>query len=321
MLSALWMAAATAGPTGHYHPDEIAMASERFLSASERLQQPFQAQSRAAQSGASALRQLEAALDLLGERAPASEVERYDALKHDYNRQFAVLQQFADEVVSDFDDAFTAGMERAIVEWGGEAIECRSEIASGPRVPGMSVRTQPNPDCAGEALSAQLATVLDGDTSLGAQVDAILSRTWPEVTLPSEPQAPIGAGDRWVSVLDLMTAGARDALLQIDNVDDQARVSLEARIEQGASTEELKTLTAEADRISAQTTESRQALAAPVLAVAEVLLQKWASKGDPTTAWCANPSAFGGCSGTDASRELVGRLIDDKKLAKVFPDR
>jgi hypothetical protein len=241
-----------------------------------------------------------------------------DALQHEFQRQHAVLQQFADELITDYDTVFMAAVERAVVA-RGEVEQCVSAIKKGPDLPGVPSRATPNPDCKGENLNASLASTVDTDAVLQAALTEILARPWPTLGLEREPQEPVGGTDRWLSVRDLFVAGARDALHEIEIRDDEARGRIEAAIESGASTEELKKLGPEADRIEAETAAARAALAAPVIAAVEKLMAKrWAS--EPATGWCANPVLLGGCAGQDQSRDLVGRLIDEKKVKKAFGD-
>jgi hypothetical protein len=181
----------------------------------------------------------------------------------------------------------------------------------------MPTHRTPNPDCQGEDLNAALAAAVDADAALEATITEILGRPWPEIGLDAAPQAPVGGDARWIEVRDLMMAGARSALQRIDQRDDDARGKIEAAIEQGGSVEELRRLTPEADRIEAETAAARAALAAPILAVAEArMAKKWG--GEPATGWCANPGPLGGCTGEDASRALVSRLLEDSKVARAL---
>ena len=315
----MWQAlvsAAVAAPVGYWHPADLAPRSKLFVTASETLQTTYGDRERAITSLSAALRQYRTALDLLGDRAPAAEQERLEGLERDYQRQYAVVQAFADDLIGGFDGAFQAAVDKAVAAAGG-AVECEAMIASGARIPGMPARTAPNPACQGDDLNAALAAAVDADPALKTAIDEVLARPWPPMALPPEPQAPVGGGERWLSVHDLMMAGARDALQAIELRDDEARDAIEAKLEQGATTEELKALEPEAQRIEAETAKARADLAAPVLAAAGAAMAKW--KGESATGWCANPAALGGCSGADASRDLVGRLVDDKKVAKTWP--
>lgn len=311
-----WLAAAHAAPVGYWHPDDLGPLSNRFVDTSEKLRGPFEARSASAEQLAAALREYQEALDLLGSRAPAAERERLEGLQHEFQRQHAVLQQFADELIADYDTVFMSAVERAVVA-RGEVVQCAAELRQGPSLPGVPSRTVPNPECTGENLNASLASTVDADPALEAGLADILSRPWPTLALESAQQAPIGGGERWLSVRDLMVAGVRDRLRAIDLHDDEARDRIDAAIESGASTEALKALGPEADRIDAETAAARAALAAPILAAAEKrMAKKWAA--EPATGWCANPVPLGACTGTDASRELVGRLVDDKKVKQAF---
>jgi hypothetical protein len=310
---------AWAAPAGHWHPDDLAPLSKRFVSSAERLQASMEAPQSSADRMAAALREYQEALDLLGASAPAADRERLAALERQYRAEYAALQRFADQVITDYDEAFTASVERAVAGFG-EVHQCPSRIAGpggGPRIPGAPPASQPNPECLGEDLNAALAARVDEDAALTAAVDEIVARAWPAVTVAAEPRPPVGGGERWLSVRDLMVAGARARLRAIDDQDDELRAPVEAKLEDGATAAQVAAMAPEVERIEQQTAAARAALAAPVIAAADVAFAKW--KGEPATGWCANPAALGGCTGTNASRELVGRLVDDKKVAKSFP--
>lgn len=311
------VAIALGAPVGYWHPDDLAPLSKTFAGSSDQLSSAFEARQRAVEQLSAALRQYRVGLDLLGDRAPQAERDRLDTLEREYQRQHATLQAFADALIGDYDTAFQAAVDRALAKLG-EATECEAEVLEGRPIPGIPPKTKPNPACSGRNLNPEVALAVDADATLRAAVDAILGRPWPEAALPREAQAPVGGGERWLSVHDLFMAGAADALRAIDQRDDDARTGIEARIEEGASPEELAKLLPEADRIAAETATARAALAAPVIAAAEAAMTKW--KGEPAAGWCANPGVLGGCTGADQSRDLVGRLVDDKKVAKSWRD-
>jgi hypothetical protein len=319
-----WMVAVAAigAPGGFWHPDDLASLSERYRTSAEQLQGPFEAQSSRAEQLAAALRQYREGLDLLGSRAPAPERERLEQLEKVFQRQHATLQVFADRLVADYDGAFMDAVGRAVAARGGEVVECEATLAQGGGpggrvLPGVPSRRVPNPDCAGEDLNAALAAAVDADGALEAQVAEILGRDWPEVGVEPAAQAPVGGGERWIEVRDLMMAGAREPLQAIDRRDDEARGRIEAAIEQGATVDQLREMAPEAERIESETAAARAALAGPVLAVAEArIAKKWSS--EPGVGWCANPGPLGGCIGQNATRELVSRLLDDKKVAKAL---
>ncbi|MCB9684494.1 MAG: hypothetical protein H6738_05200 [Alphaproteobacteria bacterium] len=322
VVAAAWAGgAARPGPVGFWHPDDLAPVSKRFVSSSERLQEPFGVREGEADRVAAALRQYREALDLLGSQAPAAERERLEKLQTAFQREHAVLQAFADRVIEDYDTAFVAAVQRAVEGVDGEVMECEARVmpaSTGPRIPGMKPQSEPNPDCVGEDLNAKLAAVVDADPELAAAIEEILGRKWPVLTVAAEPQAPIGSGERWLRVRDLMVAGAQGPLRAIDRADDEARLRFEAAIEDGATPEQLAALEPEAQKVTDETAAARAALAAPVLEAAAKAMSKW--KGEAPAAWCANPEVLGGCTGTDASRELVGRLVDDKRVQKAFPE-
>ena len=276
----------------------------------------FEDRQRDAKVLATALRSYELSLDLVGERAPVAERERLTAAWKEYNREFAVLDAFATTMMEDFDAEFRAALERSLKNHPG-AMECVAEVATGPKMMGIKQRTQPNPDCKGNDLNVQIAHELDVDPILTKAVAEIVALRWPEVALDSAPQAPIGAGERAVNVAALVREVTPRALAAIDSADRDARDAFAARIEQGASKDELVALVDSSHALSAKTAEARAAAGRPVLAAADKALAKWAKKGAPATAWCANPVDLGGCTLPDATKDLVPALLQDKRVAKL----
>jgi hypothetical protein len=310
-----------AEPAGYWWPDDLAAISKLYGTSSEQLQGPFAEREQELGRTAAAIREYRVALELLGDRAPAAERERLEALEALHAHNHAALSAFADQLVSDYDAAFTAAVERAAASRGA-VVQCQGQIpapSSGPRIPGAPRKTFANPDCAGADLNAALAAAVDGDAAAVAAIGAILARSWPTPEpLPVAAQPAVGGGERWVRVVDLMRAGARGALARIDHADDEARDAIEAAMETATTEAELQALVPKVQAIEAQTASARAGLAAPVLAVAAARMAKW--KGEALPGWCANPAALGGCTGADASNDLVARLLADKKVAAAFPE-
>jgi hypothetical protein len=314
-LALLPLTALAAG--GFYHPADVAAASKLYAKAADQAGGAFEDHQRGAESLSRALLDYELALDLLGDRAPAAERQRLDALTKEFNRERAVLEAFANTMMEDFDAEFSAAMERALAKHAG-AKECERTIADGPAVPGIGGRSKPNPACTGEDLNEKIAAAMDADAKLQKSIGEILSLKWPEVALDAAPQAPIGGDARWISVDAFFRGAAKDALKKIDREDAEAREKFEAAIEEGADKDKLAGLVAEADKVTAETAKKRAALGAPVLSAADATLGKWAKK-EGATGWCAQPALLGGCTGTDATKELSERLKADKKVAGALP--
>lgn len=317
MIAHLLLASALAAP-GTYHPAEIAAQSQLYATASDGAGRMFEERARGAEGLARALEDYELALDLLGDRAPEASRQRLDALTQEYNREFAVLNAFANTMVEDFDGEFVAAMERAIAKHPG-AVECEREIAEGKGLPGMPAKKKPNPDCQGADLNAQIAKAMDDDPKLKAAVGEILALTWPELALEAVPEAPIGGAGRAVDVGTLFRQAAPTSLDRIEREDEDARLPFQAAIEEGASTDDLEKLVAQARAVTTATAAKRAAMAGPVLGAAEATAAKWAKKGEPALGWCANPASLGGCIAPDATAELVPRLVADKKVAAALP--
>jgi hypothetical protein len=316
-----WLAgtalAASAG--GFYHPDDVAQASKQFASASERLSAPVDALQSQMDGYAAALRAYREGLDLMGARAPAPERDRLDALEVSYNRQHQAAQVFVDHLVTGFDEAFVSAKDRAVHGLGVPAVECERQIADGAQVPGMRPHLKANPACTGEDLNAKIAAAMDADPALTQALDDLLSAKFPQVALESDPQAVVGDGARWVSIEAVARAGARAALARIDAEDDTARSEIDALIEGGGTAADLTAKQADAEKITAETAAKRAALGAPLMAAGDKALAKWA-KSDGATGWCAQPAALGGCAGTDATSEVVPKLLADPKVGKVLAE-
>ncbi len=305
---------AVAGPTGYYHPFDLGQTSVLFREASNGAMGGMEEQSRNSVLMSRSLQNYQQSLDLLGDRAPAAERERLDKIEAAFNRDFAVLQAFADTVIEDVDTEFKAAVERAIATLEATAVECEREIQDGPQVPGMRARMKPNPECKGEDLNEKLAEVLDADPALKAAVGEITAMQWPKITVPADAVDPIG-GPRHIHTREFFMAGARDAMIAIDRADDEARLVFEAAIEEG---EDLSAYVGAAKKVTAETAAKRAALAAPVMEAADGVLAKWVGKGEKPTGWCANPEALGGCNGKDATKELTERLLGEKKVEKAL---
>ncbi len=317
MISTL-LIASTVAFGGYYHPSDVALQSTAFGQASEVTAEKASTLQTRARATAAALRHFEEGLDLLGDREPVGQRDRLDALEKQYNRDFAVAQQFADEIVGAFDEAFQKSLKRALEAHpeGASAERCVAEIPDGPKLPGMRQRTKPNPDCTGEALNGALAAAMDRDEALKAELNDILGRDWPSLQLPTaevEPVVPEGSeGAAWLDVSEFFRAEMRDALRDIDRRDEEERLEFQVAIEQGASTDELSNLVDKAKAVDARTRARRSALAAPVLERSDKVF----AKSDPTGAWCAQPALLGGCAG-DETPALADALMDDKKIQRL----
>jgi len=315
----MWLIAlastAIAGPTGYYHPFDLGQASELFGEASNGALLGMEPQNRNAVLMSRSLQTYRQSLDLLGSRTPDIERQRLDQLEKDYNREFAVLQAFADTIIEDVQTEFEGAVTRAIAQLGATAVQCEREIPDGPRVPGIRGRTKRNPDCTGEDLNEALAGAIDADLVLKAAVTEITAMTWPTITVPTTAADPVG-GPRYLDVRDFFVMGARDHMTAIDHADDEARMVFEAAIEEG---EDLSVHVEAARKITADTAAKRAAFATPVLAAADGILAKWVGKGEKPTGWCTNPAALGGCKGEESTVALSERLWAEKKVQKALP--
>ena len=309
----LLLCATLAQAGGYYFPEDLARDSKVFGHASDVAGKAFEDHDNRSQQLADALKAYGLALDLLGTRAPQAERDRFIDLNKTFNRQFAVLQAFANDATDRFDKAFEDSLARALKSEPG-AVECQGQIPAGRALPGMPAPTAKNPACKGDDLNMKIAGIMDADPALKAAVDAVLKDPWPSVDLATVAEAPVGGGDRSVRVDLLVQAVAKNALATIDAADADARLPLESDVEEHASKEQLAKDVVTSKQIDATTAAKRAALAGPILDASGDVAAKWTKKGEPTTGWCANPTVLGGCTGTDATKDLVPRLAAEKKV-------
>lgn len=299
----------------HFHPQDVAAASAVFERAQTKAGTMFQRASETSESLAAALRHYEEALDLLGDRAPAAERERLAALEKTYHREHAVLSAFAQEQADAFDAAFSSAMERAIGE--RDLTVCRVATQSGPRM--TRSRVEGPSSCPGTNMSATLAAAMDVDAVLKAEVDVILGAAWPSMTVDAKPMEAVGGSGLTHSVPVRTWAKrlAPDALISIEQADEEARLGFAAAIEEGATPEQLQAMVGEAKKVTAITAQRRADLAAPLFTATEKVVGKWAKKKDAVVGWCAQPAFLGGCTVPILPDTVADATEDAGPVAKV----
>ncbi|MBN2798324.1 MAG: hypothetical protein JXX28_04190 [Deltaproteobacteria bacterium] len=312
----LWLLALTAlaAPQVHYHPDEVARASDQYARAAEQAGRLWEQRVGEVSARADALLEWELGIDLLGEAAEGDRA----ALKEQeerFHREKAVIEVFGQVMMDDFNEVFSTSMERALAALPGEELRCAAQIPVGRSVPGIPQRMQDNPDCTGPSASEGVAQAMDRDPALRAALDEILALEWPALSAVNGQSPAYGGGDGWLSPQELLRRTQGEALRRIAEEDDAARVPFQAALEEGESPEALRALLDRSHAIDAQTAAARTALGAPVLALAEARLQRaWAT--DP--GWCARPASLGGCAGEDRTVEGLKILRDDGKFARRY---
>lgn len=310
MLTLLCALMSLAG--GNYHPPEIAAKSKVYTKAAESAGQAFRDRSSDVEVMAAALVEYREALDLLGSRAPQAELDRLAAMQKQFNRDRAVLEAFANTMMQDFDDEFSAALSRSLP---ADAVSCRSQIPTGPALPGIPSPMEENPDCTGENLNTSLAAKLDADAALSAAVTEIIALEWPTVRPEPVAQAPIGSAERWVSVQPWFRALIGSALKKVDAADESERLEFYAALENKPSPEQMKDMLGSARALTKRTASTRATLARPTLAAIDTWNAKKAKK-NLDFSWCANPEILGGCTGTDATGEVGKVAATDKRVVK-----
>ena len=211
---------------GHYHPDDIAAASEVFAGASDSVGPRYAAAEQKLRKVGAGLAYLELGALTMGSRSP----EGLQAWKDDVRRQatgeFLRLQRHVDLMTEDYSNEFGAAMNRVLTKQGAGLVECG---ASG--IAAMVGRK----DCPGEDANARIAAAIDQDPSLKKAVASIDSVPWPEVSEPSRtwPVSPLTGTASWVQAGALMKKLFPERLQQHQDALDRKLVDLEDAIAQG----------------------------------------------------------------------------------------
>jgi hypothetical protein len=309
-----WFLSTVALAGGFYHPNDVAMASAQYARATDASATAFENAQDTSMQFAHGVNAYEASLDLLGSRAPASERKRHQRLSAEFNDSFAAMSDFATVLADDYDRVFTEAMDRAVAANAPDAVLCEGSIASGPALPGIRPRFEANPDCEGTDHNPTVVAAMDADPTLISDLDELIGRAWPPFRLPTDKQEAIGDGS-WIEVWAFFRTAAPDALAQIQHADDEARLPLEAALENGA---DPSSLVSSAVSITGQTADARAALADATFQAAAKLSLQWAKSGE-SFSWCANPRVLGGCDGNDGTKTLGKKLVDHPKVARSLP--
>lgn len=303
LLPVLLASTALAQPVGHYHPDDVAARSKVFVAAAEKMGPAFEAAQQELGGLGRGLQTLEIGGALLGDRVPAGFAEWSTAQRRTVTGQFLQVQRHVDLVQEDFGGVFGSALGRAL-EGQGELKECTK--GSGVQ----ALMRRPGAGCPGEDRNGALARALDADATLKGDVAEILDIPFPEMGVQQKAWKPValtGTG-RWVAADTLARRFASAALDREAAALEAALAPLEARIAEGD-----KGAVAEAAAARSAYEAKLAAVGATLLDAATKALDK-AGAGD--VGICPNAPAFGGCTGEDATKALMGILAEDKRFQK-----
>ena len=303
-LAMLFAGAALAQPVGHYHPDDVAARSNIFVAAAEQMGPAFESAQQDLGGLGRSLQTLELGSALLGDRVPAGFHEWANAQRKTVTGQFLRVQRHVDLVQDDFGGVFGGALERAMAAEPGPLQECTR--GSGVQ----ALMRRPGAGCPGEDRNARLASALDKDPQLKADVAEILEIPFPEIGV--EPRAwdatPLTGSGRWVSAAALARAHAAPAIARASASLEARLAPLQARIASGDTT-----ATAEAAAARQAYEEELAATGTKLIDAATKALER---AGAADVGLCANAAPLGGCSGTDATGALMDLLAADKRFQK-----
>lgn len=306
-LLALTLSASAADPAW-YDPDKVAGASTVFASIAELLGPAFQdAESRVRSMGAG-LESLDVGVGLLGAQAP----EGFHSWAMDVRRQATGeqirLQRHLGLLQDDCITEFGRALERALpVVSGGASVK---ECARGA-VDAMVGR---GAVCEGTDLSGALAAKMDQDAALKGAVEEIRALPWPDLTTPNQAWAPtpVSGTTVWVSATALHRAFLKDRVLAMQDELTRGLDALDEQLQAGDADALAKATTLRERYDAALAAEGAKLMAAMAAS-----FERGERKGGPKgVGICGNPSAFGGCTGSNNSKAVITWLKADKKFAR-----
>ncbi len=305
-----------AAANGFYHPDDVATASALFGRAAEASTRAFDAAQADLDRASDALVALDRNAALLGGHAPAGFEAYAVALRREGAAGRASVQSFVDGLVTGFEAAFRAALDRAlpVVAGGRPTVECHAGRGGPPGGPVIPGRTR----CPGIDLNAGLARAMDADPILRAEVDRLLAAPWPGFALEGavQPVVPLTGSAAWIRMDAVVEALVARDMAAIEAADRTAREPLEADIAEGDDTSRRVAL-AEARALRAHYEAAMATLGGRLLdALAEALRR--AGGAPPAVGLCPNPVALGGCPGPDVTEGVLPLLLADRRLRRVL---
>lgn len=299
---------AAAAEAAWYSPDAVAGASATFGRIAEAMGPAFQEAERRARSLGTGLERLDTGVALLGDRAPAGMADWAAEVRRTATGQHLALQRHLELLQDDTAAEFGAALARALpaASAGRTVTECAQSS--------MSSMMGKKALCEGADISPALAEAMDADPALRAAVDEIQAIPWPTVVPPDRAwaPAPVSGSARWVSTHALEQALLRPRLEAHQDRLMRALDALEARIAAGDAA-----ALAAAQQHRADYEAALAADGAALFAALAASLERGERKGGPkATGVCANPARFGGCTGSDATKAVMGWLAADKKFRK-----
>jgi len=295
-------------PAGHYHPDSVAAASERFSEAAAHSGAKFGELQQELTKTGQALQDLDLSVALLGGDAPQSLTQEVARTRKLVTGQFLQVQKHVDLIQDDYATTFGTALNRALESMQNEwnAKECQNRV-------GAALSRQGRP-CVGDDLNTQLAKQIDKDPELEQAIKEIHSIAWPELKIPVREMEllPLTGTTNGVDLVSIARAYADPMLARrIDDFDralsplvDGIEANETAAIEAGQNLREAYEA-ALANDGEALMTSAKEAL---------IRAEK---RGGPTNVGiCANPAALGGCGGEDMTQMVLGTLASDRRFGR-----
>lgn len=315
----LWLAIqpALAGAPGYYHPDDIAGKSQQFAQAADAMGPAFdEVQMTLSRLGRS-LEALERSTALLGDAAPPELAVWFEQTQRSVTGQYLQVQKHVNLLGEDYATVFTEAVSRAVAQVS--ANHALTECTQSGGVSSMLRRSASGASttCSGTDFNDVIATAIDADPLLRADVTELNALEWPSITIEpvAQPVAPVTGTARYVMV----------GRLAKKYLEDHADARLEAfedalsPIEDDVNAGDPEAI-AEAGRLKEAYLAGLAEDGAVLRAALETSLAKAGKKvpGLSEVGLCANPAGLGGCEGEDITSIVMDLLREDRKFQKAI---
>lgn len=212
-------------------------------------------------------------------------------------------------MTEDYDKEFSSAVERAIesIAFEGTVKKCEGNK--------MQAMMGSAPKCDGKSLDKDISNIIDNDQELKTALDEINALKWPESQVEEKEQSvtPITGTEYYIDLYVFSTKFLQESIDSHGNWLEAQTDSIIEGLESGDS-DSIK----QAEAFRKAYNKRIAADGKKLISTFEVYANKRVKKNDKlgTVGFCGNVKALGGCTGQDATAEMMEFLANDKKFLK-----
>jgi len=299
---------AAASSVGWYHPDAVASQSVLFKQLSDGLMPRFEQLERDLALTGAPLIELDRAVLILGERAPALVTTYADGLRKRAAHARLQSQGLVDAVQDDSRTTFEAALERAKVTVSmPETAELCQPLTG---IAALNAGARSAKSCDGDSWNERLVEALDKDPKLVSEVEEILGVPWPSFELKGEvvPTLPFTGDEAYIAVGAVANAFLEPAL---DDLREDLGADLEGLLDDPDAVGQERRLT-KAQALREDYEQDVARIGTGFLVAVETEL----NKRKVHVRLCPNPAALGGCDGEDRTTDVIQTLEKSRRFLK-----